>query len=238
LGLNEAHAVVHEVAFQLGTQDKPEYGVLTASIPAAEVTKLRDAATAANLKPVSLMLSGVVAVNMVQSRPSLLPEDGAVGFLEIGAANSVLLVFAGRDLALARHLRIGLSMMLEALRAATQLDMETAIKLFHSGSFDFSANIAATVKPWLHQIGISLDFFERRYGRSVGVLNLFGGGARSQVIEGMIAERTRCPVNRWSALEGLEGLTPPASAGDDAAPFALAAAEALRTMRIGDSHAV
>lgn len=238
LGLDDSYAVVHEVVSQSNAEGRQEYGVLSASMPSADVGRLREFGETAELKPVSLMVAGVASTNLIQSNPALLPEDGAVGFLEVGAATSVLLVFSGRELALARQLKMGLSMMLEALRSATQLDMDTAVKLFHSGSFDFSANIAPTVKPWLHQIGISLDFFERRYGRTVGALNLFGGGARSKVLEGIISERVRCPVVQWNAVDGLGGLTPPAACQDNAGLFALAAGEALRIMCVGGAHAV
>ena len=47
-------------------------------------------------------------------------------------------------------------------------------------------------------------------------LYLFGGGAQSKVVEGIIADHVHRPVIRWDALQVFDGLTPPAAGLGDA----------------------
>ena len=153
--------------------------------------------------------------------------------------SSHLQVSESGPLALARQFKFGSAAIIETLRGAFDMDAETAGKLFVSGSIDFATNIQAQTKTWLHQVGISLDFFERRHGRPVAGLYLFGGGAQSKVVEGIIADHVHRPVIRWDVLPVFAGLTPPAGGGAAASVImAPAVADAMSVMRGGSHHAL
>lgn len=242
LGVDENFSVQCQVVQELAKEagGKEEYSVLAAAIPSESIARMRAWMVDAGLKPISLRVAGVTTANLAQAADGLLVADKAVGVLEVGVASSLLLIFLGHDLALARQFKFGSQLIVENLRTSFELDAETAIKLYKSGSFDFSANVGTLMGPWLHQLAISLDFFERRFGRTVGALHLFGGGAQSKVIEGLIAQQVRRPVERWSPLDGLGGAVQVPSVPDGASPelFALAASEAVTMIRSGEKHAV
>jgi len=237
----DAHAtsVVHQLVHRSGEQEKaPEYAVLAASMPRPLVMGIRGMVEGAGLTPVSLVTPGIAAANLTRAFPSLLEATGVTAFLDINAAGSILLIYRGTDLVLARHFRFGSEQIIQALQTGTNLDRETAAKLFLSGSFDFSANVVRTVDPWLHQVAISLDFLERRYGSPVKKLFLFGEGARSKVLERMLDERVQCSVMQWLPLEEESVTPPPPKSADPLDAFTAAAGEACRIMKAGLTDAV
>ena len=231
LGMGDDYAVAHQLVSGDGEGERPEFAVLTASMLTGTIGQLNALTEQAGLKPVSLVTSGVAAANLIKAVPDILPDGTATGFLEIGKETSILLLFHGSQLAFARQFKVGVGSLVDSLKASTELDSDTAEKLFHSGSFDFSANVAGTVDPWLHQIGISLDFFERRYGQTVSGVHVFGGGAESRVLEGIIRSHLRCPVNPWSPIEQLGELEAPEDLEGNVGLYSLALSEALRIMR-------
>lgn len=244
LGVEESFAVQLQVIQESVSAPQPgggkdEFSLLAAALPSDLVTRLGIWLQEAGLRPVSLRVAGVASANLVRQAPGLLQQEKALGFLEIGADSSLLMLFHGTNLALARQFKFGSAAIIETLRGAFDMDAETAGKLFVSGSIDFATNIQALTKTWLHQVGISLDFFERRHGRPVAGLYLFGGGAQSKVVEGIIADHVHRPVIRWDVLQVFAGLTPPAG-GDAAAPviMAPAVADAMSVMRGGSHHAL
>jgi len=242
LGVDDSFAVQLQVIQEATPQSpggKEEFSLLAAALPAALATRLSEWLLAVGLKPVSLRVSGVASANLVREAPGLLQPEKAQGFLEIGAASSLLMLFHGTNLTLARQFKFGSQAIVDALREAFDMDADTASKLFVSGSIDFSANVQALAKAWLHQVGISLDFFERRHGRPVSTLYLFGGGAQSKVVEGIIANHIRRPVVRWDALRLFDGLVPPATGlGDSPVIMAPAVADTLISMHGGGQHAL
>ena len=218
---------------------REEFSVLSAALPAERVTYLQQWLLDNGIKPVSLRVAGIATANLVKHTPGLLEDGKGVGILELGYGSSMLLIFFGQELVLARQFKFGSGVIIEQLRTSFELDAETAAKFYISGSFDFSANIRPLISPWLHQLGISLDFFERRYGKSVAELSIFGGGAQSKIVEDLIGEHIRRPLVRWNPLDALEGIVPPVSdiEGDDMARFASAAGEAVRVIRSGENKA-
>ena len=218
---------------------REEFSVLAAALPAERVTRLREWLTENGIKPVSLRVAGIATANMVKDTPGMLEDGKGVGILELGYGSSMLLIFFGQELVLARQFKFGAAIIIEQLRTSFELDAETASKFYASGSFDFSANIRPLISPWLHQLGISLDFFERRFGKSVESLSIFGGGAQSKIVENLIGEHIRQPLVRWNPLDALQGIVPPVGeiAPEDLARFASAAGEAVRVIRFGGNKA-
>ncbi len=235
---SQATSVVHQLVHRSAEEGAPEYAVLAASMPRPLVTGIRGMVEGAGLTPVSLVTPGIAAANLTRAFPSLLEATAVTAFLDIDAVGSILLIYRGTDLVLARHFRFGCEQIIQALQTGTNLDRETAAKLFLSGSFDFSANVVRTVDPWLHQVAISLDFLERRFGSPVRKLFLFGEGARSKVLEKMLDERVQCSVMQWLPLEDESVMPPPPKSADPLDGFTAAAGEACRIMKAGLTDAV
>ncbi len=234
LGVDESYSVMHRVVRrQEAEADKAEYSVLAAALPTEQVDTLTAMTQEAGLVPVSLVLEGVAAANLAEANPDLLPDDTAVGFFHISENASMLLLYDGTDLSLARGFKIGVDAVVESLMSEFDLDYPTAQKLFDSGSFDFSGNISASVNSWLHQVSISLDFIERRYGRRVDPLFVLGPGHGDQVLRAMLNQVLKRAVEPWDFLAALGDIEVPHEL--DAAPeqFALALCEATRLTQRG-----
>ncbi len=240
LGVDDSYMVHCQIVQEL-TKEKDgrdEFAAFSAALPAARVNQVYDWVEGAGLKPVSMRASGTSMANLVRETKGLLKDGTGVGVLEIGHGSSMLFIFLGQDLVLARQFKLGSGVLVEHLRTSFELDEATAAKFFVSGSFDFSANIRPLIAPWLHQLAISLDFFERRYGRSVESVAVFGGGAQSKVMETLIAGHIRRPLVRWNPMEALQDLPAPASlTSNDWGIFASAAGEAARVIRGGGRKA-
>lgn len=241
LGVDDTFVVQMQVIQQnskdAAGQGKEEYAVFASALPSGMVAKLRQWVLDNAMTPCSLRVTGVAVSNMTHLATDLLSDGKALGVLEIGAVSSLLLLFQNHELVLARQFKFGAGVIIDALKSSFELDNETAAKLFVSGSFDFSANVSPSMAPWLHQLSISLDFFERRFGKNLSALHLFGGGAQSKIVEGIIAERVRRPLLRWNPLQALAPLVPPADV-ENAELFAVAAAEAVCMSKAGEQNAV
>lgn len=246
LGVDDKFSVQMQ-AIQAGPKEAPpagqpvkeEYAVVASALPTAMVERLRELVTEAGLIPCSLRVSGVAVSNLAHQAKNLLQEGKATGMLEIGAVSALLLLFQGQELVLARQFKFGAGVIIDALKSGFELDNDTAAKLFVSGSFDFTANVTPVLAPWLHQLGISLDFFERRFSKTISALYVFGGGSQSKIVESIIGERVRRPLLRWNPLEGLAPDIMPPQGVDNAELFALAATDAMGMIKAGEqSNAV
>jgi Tfp pilus assembly PilM family ATPase len=214
---------------------KPEFAVMAAAMPEEVVRKTYDWLIGSGLTPVSLQVPGVAVANLVGAAAGQVSAQHSVGFLELSTRTSLLMILDEGDLALARQFKFGNGVVLEKLKSQFELDQGTALKFYESGSFDFSADVKPLMNPWLHQLSISLDYFERRSGHPVSSLFLFGSGSCSKVVEQILAEYIRRPLAAWEPLSALPaGLALPAHAQvAKPAVFAAAVAEGLRLMRVG-----
>lgn len=241
LGVDDTYTVRCQVLQESGKEKggREEFTVMAAALSSELVQRAQAWLAGNGLKPVSMQVSGVAAANLIHDASGVLADGKATGLVEIGSASSHLMIFQGRELALARQFKFGSAQIIETLKSSFDLDQETALKFYSSGSFDFSGNVKPVMAPWLHQLGISLDFFERRYGAKVGDLRLFGGGSSSKVIETLISEHVGRPLTRWNPLDALHDIALPKVAEDvNLERFASAAGDGARVILSGNrTHA-
>ena len=222
-------------------QDENQYTLLASAIRDDIEEKIRKALAQRGFRPVSLVHRGVVLANLsaLTARHSDCGPD--FGMLYADGDSSLLVLRAGDELVLVRQLKEGLSCVFESLRKAYGLDDETAETLFHSGSFDITSQSKAFLANWVHQVELSLDFIERRFGRRIGTLYLCGTSLGANVL----ATPFREPLGRnVEVLPELDALPCPLQEGRLAeghravSPFLLAATEATRLMTRGENGTV
>jgi len=238
LGVDDSYAVQLEVVTHRATGDKAEYSVLASAMPMDTVEALDNFVESVGLRPVSLVAGAVALANLVHAVPGAVADDTATGFLHVSRDFSDLLLFRGQELALVRQFQFSEMSIVSALMRKMRLDQETAEKLYQSGSFDISGDIVPSLGPWLHQIVISLDFCERRYGQTVGTLYLLGEGTGWAMLEPLIAAKVARPVVVWNPLDTLTGVELMPKARSDAAGCLLPFCEAFRFVGGRNSHEV
>ena len=237
LGVDEQFDVCYAVMKTQEAENAAQFTVLAAAFRRDQVDHLATALTAAGFTPVSLMHRGVVAANLAET---LTPGEGHAqtsGFLHMGPSSCMLLLYAEGNLALARQFRMGSDLVVQSLMDSLKLDRDTAAKVLASGSFDVTANISPAVKSWMHQIAISLDFIERRYGKRIETLQLLSSGTGARVLREIlvasIGRTVECPDLN-------ERLGVAAAAADGAEPddaLWLALCEGRRVMQRSAPHA-
>lgn len=233
LGVDETHIVRNQQIADNEASEKPEFSVLACAMPVLSSKALGEIAEEAHLRPATLTIGGVAAANLVQTASKTIGEDTATAFLHLGHDVSHLLVFRGTVLTVIREFQLGTRTVINSLMDNMDLDEETTVKLFQSGSFDIGGELVPALGPWLHHIVISLDFCERRYGERTERLYVFGCGARSKALHSAIAEKIGRPVLEWDPLESLSHVALPRRAGFDTHEHLLAFSEGYRIMEAG-----
>ncbi len=239
LGVDDSYALAFQVMGKRCQEESGEYSVLCSALPLERSGQLRDWVLSNGSKPASLVCGGVAVANLVQAIPGFLQDGAGTGILHVGEKCSDLLLFHGRELAVARQFRFGKRLLVEALMNSMKLERETAEQFLRSGSFDMSYEAGPVLEPWLHQVEISLDFIDRRYGRTIEQLYLFGEGGQSRTLELILGSAVGRRIVAWNPLAQLAGLSPPAGLHEDPRRFVRPLSEGLRVMGAGSScHAV
>ncbi|MFO7822060.1 MAG: hypothetical protein R6V56_08430 [Lentisphaeria bacterium] len=238
LGVGDEFEVRHQVMRrnqsegESESEEKSEYAVLAAAVPKDKSDALRKAVEDAGKTPVSLVPYGAATANLAETSIDLMTNDKAVGFLQIGRKNSMLVLYVAENLTLARHFKTGFYALLETVMKQYGLDEETAMKFVSSGSFEFSSQMSSAAKSWMHQVGISLDFIERRHGHRVDDLFILGPGDGVKALCTAFAGAVNRNVEPWEALQNLQVGEPPAELKDKQ-EFAACICEAQRIMQEG-----
>lgn len=233
LGVDETYLVrSHQVA-ETQHDDKPEFSVLACALPQLTSKALEEVAADVGIRGAGLTLGGVAAANLVHAAEDGPKEGNATAFLHMGNDVSQLLVFRGQILTVIREFQLGRRTIINSLMKNMDLDEETTLKLFISGSFDIGSELVPSLGPWLHHIVISLDFCERRYGDHAARLRLFGCGAESKTLHSAIAEKIGRPVVEWDPLGSLSQLSMPRRPDFEPREHLLAFSEGYRIMKPG-----
>lgn len=209
LGVDETYLVRSQQVAETEHDGKPEFSVLACALPVLTSKNLAEIASDVGLRGVGLTLGGVAAANLVQYAADGPKDEGATAFLHMCNDVSQLLVFRGQTLTVIREFQLGQRTIINSLMKNMDLDEETTLKLFLSGSFDIGSELVPALGPWLHHIVISLDFCERRYGDHAARLQLFGCGAQSKTLHSAIAEKIGRPVVEWDPVSSLSRLSMP-----------------------------
>ncbi len=233
LGVDDTHLVRSQKVAETQHDGKPEFSVLACALPAPTSQALGEMAAETGMRPATLTIGGAAVANLVQYADDGPRDENASAFLHMGRDVSQLLVFRGATLTVIREFQLGRRTVINSLMNNMDLDEETTLKLFQSGSFDIGSELVPALGPWLHHIVISLDFCERRYGDRASRLHLFGCGAQSKAMQAAISEKIGRSVVEWDPIGALEHLTLPRRPGFSPHEHLLAFSEGYRIMEPG-----
>jgi Tfp pilus assembly PilM family ATPase len=189
-------------------------------------------------RPVSLVTTGATVCNLACVARTSVGNEHPHAFLHVGALRSCLTIFMDEHLSFLREFRFGEADLLNALQESMQMDADEVRGLYLSGSFDIRTAVNPTLSPWLHQLGISFDFFERRHGRSVRACYLIGEGTRLRSLLMCVSGAIQCPTATWDPGDDIGCLQLAATPGEDLDDFLLPLTEACRVFTGESSRAV
>lgn len=203
IGAGDADNIVYQPV-ESGGSSKALVPMLGVSMADEEVSFYRKLVEQAGMNPVSLVLGSVPVLDM-SLRLIKKNEKEFKGFLYIGDTSSTLSVVSGSTVAMVRQFGMGRDEIVRSIMTGMSMDMETALDLFKTDSFDYSAALANQA-PWIHQIGISMDYVERRFNQTVSELKILGPGAVSKVLSKIIADKTRRTVDPFDLKSHLSDM--------------------------------
>jgi len=188
------------------------------------VEEARDAMLEAGLKPVCVTLRPVGLYALLHAARDVRP-DRVVAYLDVGAADSHIMVFKGREIRFSREFGIGGATLTEALRSIVvpgqglvELSLEEAetLKRTHgipygaeesgtSGRIPLSA-VSVMLRPILErlvrELWNSFDYLNEQFlGESVSQVVLLGEGARVRNLPEYLAGVLKIPVVRADLSE-------------------------------------
>lgn len=235
LGVDETFNVVLQQISDGREEKKGEYSLIACAMPVMLAKSIQGLLVDLHMEPVSLALGGVSIANLVQFAARGAGGQGTIGYLHIGIDVSHLLVFRESELAVIREFQFGESTIFKSLMKNMDLDEETARKLYTSESFDIGNEIVPALGPWMHQIGISLDFCERRYGSRVQELRVLGSGSSSPAVESAVHNGVARPVVAWKPTAELDGVQVHSDAANSPHEYLVPLGEGLRIISRGGS---
>ncbi len=233
LGVDDSYALTFDLVGSRQTTAKPEYSVLSCAMPKTSVGAYTRIAEKLRLQPVSLTVSGVALANLLQHVPDNLQNETAKAFLYLSKNSSDLLLYCERDLVVVRNFQLGEDHLLKTLMEQMDLDRDTAAKLYESDTIDIANETMPVLGPWLHQILISLDFCERRHGRPIKVLRVFGETLEANALHPVISSKIGRAVMSWSPDSIFNGIHVPNTIHSNYSSFLLPFCEALRLVGRG-----
>ncbi len=188
------------------------------------VEEARDAMIEAGLKPVCVTLRPVGLYALLHAAREVHPER-VIAYLDVGAADSHIMVFKGREIRFSREFGIGGATLTDALRSIVvpgqglvELSQEEAetLKRTHgipygaeeigtSGRVPLSA-VSVMLRPILErlvrELWNSFDYLNEQFlGESVSQVVLLGDGARVKNLPQYLAGVLKIPVQRADLSE-------------------------------------
>ncbi len=189
MGIGNSHSLVYEL--EKTKKNTAMASVFAAAIPLENVEEIHHAVANAGYRPVSLVLSSTTVVNFLLC--CFVKTDDYQSYFYIGDQTSTFIVFKDRVPILVRHFGIGFRNIITAICQEFGFDEDMALDTFLTNSFDFSSCMK-NFTSWFHQLGISLDYVERRLGHSMKKLHVFGMGAHSYVLRDVLQDQVRRSV--------------------------------------------
>ena len=149
------------------------------------VEELHNQVLGAKKRPVKLMLSSTTLSTYLMGH--VIDDKHAYSFLYIGDLASSFMIYQAGRLILIRQFDNGVNDILQSIQKEFGFDEEMAYDLFVNNSFDYSSCLKKFT-AWFYQIGISLDYIERKNDLRITKLNLLGIGTQANIFKEFLSK--------------------------------------------------
>lgn len=229
LGVDDSFSVQPTILVKTEAESgKKDYSVLTAAMKNELVDTLQQAVLDKGMTPVSLVPSGIASANLAAEEIAASQPENAIAFVTVTPHCSILFIYNKTRLVVARQFKTGFNSVIESLMETFGLDRKTVYEMMKSGSFDLSENLTSTAKNWMHQISISLDFVERRYGCNIEKLMVHSASENASVLQSMFSNAVNHSIEHWHQFAGLRKIENIDDFSEQIEKFAIPLCEGLR----------
>lgn len=220
----EEAEIRYEILDRLEGSGAPPLDLLVTIAQRRRVEEAREAMVGAGLKPVCVTLRPVGLYALLQAAHQV-HSDRVVAYLDVGAADSHIMVFKGREIRFSREFGIGGATLTDALRSIVvpgqglvELSWEEAEKLKRTHGIPYGAEeigasgriplsaVSVMLRPILErlvrELWNSFDYLNEQFlGESVSQVVLLGDGARVRNLPEYLAGVLKIPVQRADLSE-------------------------------------
>ncbi len=206
-----------------------EKAVLILGVPSKEIARLTKLLPSGKPMAISAELAGLAALDCYDRVYGAEADDGCDLVMDFGAGVTTLGLFVKRQPKVIRQFLEGYATVAKAIEREFQTDEATARDIILSGQVDISSALHNSLGGILRQVGIAVDFTERRTGARLHRLFVSGGfarnpGLRAEIKASLNFEPTL--LDPWKNMTVRPGALSQAAA-DAGVSFAAATAAAL-----------
>lgn len=152
--------------FDVGKGQQKE--ILFAGAPNEEVRAIQDDLVAASVVPERLEISALATIGGLMDYCRFSGMTEPMLYLDLGYESSHVMIINGADLDVARPIPGGVSSMFPLVQAELGLkDEESAQKLFHANTFDFTEMAPTLLKRLLRELQATSGFYEVQTGQTI-----------------------------------------------------------------------
>ena len=189
-GVDEKYSLIFD---EIDTNKKLDTSsILAVGMDLDLVEKLYNQVLAAKKRPVKLMFSSATLSTYLMDH--FIEDKTASSFLYIGDLTSTFMIFQEGRLILIRQFDNGINDILQSIQKEFGFDEEMAYDLFVNNSFDYSLCLKKFT-AWFYQIGISLDYIERKCDLRITTLNIFGIGVQANIFKEVLSKAVKRRVH-------------------------------------------
>jgi type IV pilus assembly protein PilM len=195
-----------------GAQQKAK--VLVAGTKNQIITNYVAAAKAAGLVPDHIVPSILGPVNAFELAMPEVFANETVALVDIGFKSSSISILQGGELILNRVVSIGGDRLTAGLAEAMEIGYAEAEGIKVGMATEVESQLDMLISPLARELRASVDFFEHQQERSLPMIYVCGGSARSEFIVQTLRREIGIECKTWNPLAGLQMELAPAQAAE------------------------
>lgn len=216
-------------------ESRTEVPVMAVGVPSADVKRLIDLLPAGGRPALgSVEVSSLAALSLHLRRGVQPDQKGCDLVIDAGEQiTTMTLCYRDRPLVF-RQFPQGAAAVTEQIVTDLGVDSATAADILHNGAFDVRASLRRVFDAFLRQLGIAVDFAERRSGQRLQRVLLTGGLAvNSDLCAELLSQVGLKPevVSPWNGMTVAQNALPNLTKGQEAT-FAAATGAALNLLDV------
>ncbi len=192
----------------------PKYKVLVAGAKKQLIDDIQNAVRATGLMADHVVPGLVGPVNAFEMCMPEIYSREVVALVDLGFKNSSICILQEGELVLSRVVNIGGDRLTNGLAESLGISYAEAEGIKVGMPMEVQSNLEALVTPLGRELRASIDFFEHQHDKTVSVVYISGGSARSEFIIQLLQTELMVECKPWNPVSSLESALPPQQAAE------------------------